>query len=105
MASPRPNGEGGCSPPPACGSRLFARLAANAIPVLVCPLPDGPTVGSCEDEGLRYLDTGGCGNRLTFTTPADIRRLVGYDVTQWGRAVLAFLQTPPPAMRVVLCRC
>lgn len=85
---------------------LFSQLAPDATPCLVRPLPDGLTVGSYEDEGLRYIDADRSDNRLTFTTPADLRRLVVTDDTaQWNRAIITFLLALPPDTRLVLLWC
>jgi hypothetical protein len=85
---------------------LFGRLASDATPCLVRPLPDGLKVGSYEDEGLQYIDADRYGNRLTWTTSADIRLLVVSDDTaEWNRAVLAFLLALPSDSRIVLYWC
>ena len=85
---------------------IFSQLAPDATPCLVNPLPDGLTVGSYEDEGLRYIDADRNGHHLTFTTPADLRRLVvPDDAAPWNRAVLAFLLALPPDTRLVLLWC
>src|SRR5262245_19786931 len=86
--------------------RLFGQLAPDATPCLVRPLPDGLAVGSYEDEGLRYIEADRYGNRLTWTTPADLHRLaVPDDTDPWNRAIIAFLLALPPDTRLVLCWC
>jgi hypothetical protein len=85
---------------------LFAQLAPDAEPRLTHPLPAGLKVGHQEDEGLRWDDADRQGQPLTFTTPADLRRLrVPDDLSPWNRAVLAFLMALPPDARVVLYWC
>lgn len=85
---------------------LFAQLAIDATPCLVRTLPDGLTVGTYEDTGLRYTDTDRYGNRLSFTTPAELRRLVVPDDTaQWNRAIIAFLMALSPDSRIILYWC
>lgn len=87
-------------------ANLFSQLASNATPCLVRQLPDGLTVGCYEDTGLRFTDTNRYGNRLTWTTPADLQRLVVLDGTaEWNRAVLTFLKALLPDARIVLYRC
>ena len=85
---------------------LFERLTPAADPCLVRPLPAGLTVGVREDDGLRYTDADRSGNRLTYTTPAGLRRLaVPDDLADWNRAVLAFLFALPADARIVLFWC
>lgn len=85
---------------------IFSQLAPDATPCLVHPLPDGLTVGSYEDSGLRYTDADRSGNRLSFTTPVDLRRLVVPDDTApWNRAIITFLLALPPDTRLVLYWC
>lgn len=85
---------------------LFAQLAPDASPCLVRPLPEGMTVGAYEDEGLRYTVADRFGNRLTYTTPADLAGLVApADLAPWNRAILAFLLALPPESRIVLFWC
>jgi hypothetical protein len=87
-------------------ARLFAQLALDATPSLVRPLPAGLKVGSYEDDGLVFVDADRQGQSLTFTTPADLRRLVvPDDITPWNAAVLAFLLALPPDARVILYWC
>lgn len=85
---------------------LFSQLARDATPCLVHPLPADLKVGSYEDDGLTYADADRHGNPLTFTTPAALRDLqVPPDVSDWNRAVLAFLFALPPDSRIVLFWC
>lgn len=87
-------------------ARLFAQLAADATPALVRPLPEGLTVGCYEDAGLRFTDTDRYGNRLSWLTPEELRRLaVPDDTAPWNRAILAFLLALPPGDRIVLYWC
>lgn len=85
---------------------LFRQLAADATPPLVRPLPEGMTVGCHEDEGLRFVDVDRYGNRLTCTTPDDLRRLrVPDDLAPWNAALLSFLLSLPADSRIVLFWC
>ncbi len=85
---------------------LLAQLAPDAEPCLTHPLPAGLKVGHYEDEGLRWDDADRQGRPLTFTTPADLRRLrLPADLAPWNMAVLAFLLALPPEARVVLYWC
>src|SRR5262245_35556807 len=56
-------------------SGLFAQLSPDAEPRLTQPLPADLKVGHYEDDGLRWDETDRQGRPLTFTTPADLRRL------------------------------
>jgi hypothetical protein len=86
--------------------RLFAQLAPDATPSLVRPLPAGLKVGCYEDEGLVFVNADRQGQPLTFTSPADLRRLVvPDDITPWNAAVLAFLLALPQDARLVLVWC
>ncbi len=86
--------------------RLFAQLAPDAAPPLVRPLPAGLKAGLYEDKGLTFADVDGYGQALTFTTPADLRRLrLPDDVGAWNLAVMAFLQALPPDARIILYWC
>jgi hypothetical protein len=86
--------------------RLLGQLDPGATPCLVQPLPDGFKVGRYEDQGLIQTATDAYGKPLTFTTPAEIRRLrVPDDIAQWNRGVLAFLVALPPDARIVLYWC
>ena len=86
--------------------RLFAQLAADATPCLVHRLPDGLTVGIHEDAGLRYSAVDRYEQPLTFSTPAELRRLVIPDGTAaWNRAIVSFLAALPDDTRVVLYWC
>jgi hypothetical protein len=84
---------------------LFRQLAANATPCLVRPLSDGLTVGNYEDAGLRFIDTDRYGNRLTFTTPAELQQLVIPDTAPWNRAIFTFLLALPPDTKIILLWC
>ena len=87
-------------------SGLFAQLAPDAEPRLVQPLPVGLKVGHHEDDGLRWDEADRQGRPLTFTTPAELRRLrLPDDIAPWNRAVLAFLLALPPDARIVLYWC
>ena len=65
---------------------LFAQLASDATPCLVRPLPEGMTVGTYEDEGLRYTTEDRHGHRLTYTTGRSrrSRRLARYRAVEPG---------------------
>jgi hypothetical protein len=86
--------------------RVFARLAAEAVPCLVHRLPEGLKAGCYEDQGLVFADVDRQGNPLTFTTPAELRRLeIPPDTSDWNRAVLGFLLALPCDARIVLYWC
>ena len=77
---------------------VFSQLASDATPRLVQLLPAELKVGHYEDDGLKYEAADRQGRPLTFTTPAELRKLrVPEDVSPWNRAVLAFLLALPPA--------
>jgi hypothetical protein len=85
---------------------LFARLAADADPCLVAPLPAGLKLGHYEDQGLRWVEADRHGNPLTYTTPARLQGLrPPADLAPWNRAVLAFLLALPPDTRIILYWC
>jgi len=85
---------------------LFGRLSREADPCLVHPLPEGLKVGCYQDEGLTFTEVDHHGEPLTFTTPADLRRLeLSADLAPWNRALLAFLLALPDDARVVLYWC
>lgn len=85
---------------------LFSQLGSDSEPRLVRPLPDGLSVGSYEDDGLRYVSVDANGHALTYTTPLDLQRLqVPADTAPWNRAILTFLLALPPDTRVVLFWC
>ncbi len=85
---------------------LFGQLARDASPSFVHPLPDGLKAGYYEDTGLTYVDADRYGQRLTYTTPADLQRLrVPDDLAEWNRAILAFLMALSPDARLVLYWC
>jgi hypothetical protein len=68
----------------------------------VHPLPAGLKVGHYQEEGLKWEEVDRSGVPLTFTTPAELRRLrVLGDLSPWNRAVLAL----PADARVVLYWC
>lgn len=85
---------------------LFGLLTATATPCLVRALPEGLRVAVYEDEGLRYTEADRFGNRLSYTTAADLQRLAIPDhVIPWNRAILSFLLALPPDTRIVLYWC
>ena len=85
---------------------LFARLAPDATPCLVRPLPPGLQVGHYEDDGLTCTENDRYGHSLTCTTPTDLRRLeVPPDLDPWNRAILAFIMGLPEDARVTLYLC
>jgi hypothetical protein len=87
-------------------SRLFGQLDRQTTPCLVHPLPEGLKVGCYQDDGLTFTATDRSGQSLTFTTPADlVRLLIPEDIAPWNRAVLAFLLALPPDTRIVLYWC
>jgi hypothetical protein len=87
-------------------SGLFAQLTPEANPCLVHQLPQGLKVGCYEDNGLTFTDVDRYKQPLTFTTPAELRRLKApEDIHPWNHAVLAFLLALPPDARIVLYWC
>lgn len=70
------------------------------------PLPPERKIGTCEDAGLTWTETDRYGQPLTYTTPADLRRLkVPADLTPWNAAILAFIRALPEDTRVILFWC
>jgi hypothetical protein len=53
-------------------SGLLSQLGADANPCLVDPVPVDLRMGHYEDEELKYEDVDRQGNRLTFTTRAEL---------------------------------
>ena len=87
-------------------ARLLSLLSKDADPCLVQPLPAGLKVGHYEDDGLRFDDKDRYGNPLTFTTPEQVGAIRTLDeLSDWNRAVLAFLFALPPDARIVLYWC
>ncbi len=87
-------------------SGLFGQLTLEASPCIVHQLPNGLKVGSYEDNGLTFMEFDRHNQRLTFTTPAELRRLkVPDDIHPWNLAILAFLLALPPEARIVLYWC
>ena len=62
------------------GPALFARLAPDATPCLVRPLPPGLQVGQYDDDGLTWTEADRYGQPLTYTTPGDLRLEVPLDM-------------------------
>lgn len=86
--------------------RLLSLFSSNAVPCIVTPIPDGLQIGHFEDEGLRFDDKDRYGNRLTFTTPEQVRALRNIeDMNEWNRSILAFLLGLPDGTRIVLYWC
>jgi hypothetical protein len=86
--------------------RLLSLLSKEAMPCLVQPLPAGLKVGHYEEDGLKFTETDRYGHALTFTTPEQLQALRNVeDVTEWNRAVLAFLLALPSDTRIVLYWC
>lgn len=55
--------------------RLFAQLAPDTVPSLMCPLPSGLKVGNYEEDGLAWFEADCYSKTFTFTTPADLHSL------------------------------
>ena len=86
--------------------QLLSQLAIDSKPCLVRPLPHGLKVGHHEDEGLRFEDVDRYLKPLTFTTPADLKRLrLPDDLSAWNRAVLSFILALLPDTRLILYWC
>jgi hypothetical protein len=63
----------------------FAQLAPDVEPRMAHPLPAGLRVGHYEGDGLRWDEADRQGRPLTFTTPADLRRLrLPDDIAPWA---------------------
>ena len=87
-------------------SGIFSQLTLESTPCLVRQLPQGLKVGSYEDGGLVFTEVDRHKQPLTFTTPADLRKLkVPDELHPWNHAVLAFLNALPPSTRIVLYWC
>lgn len=68
--------------------------------------PPRRAFGVYQDDGLTWIKADRYGQRLTFTTPMDLRRLeVPPGLDPWNKAVLAFLLALPEDARVVLFWC
>ena len=86
--------------------RLLALFTTEAIPCLVTAIPEGLKVGHYEDDGLKFAETDRYGQRLTFTTPEQLHSIQTIDdLSEWNRAVLAFLLTLPAGTKIVLYWC
>ncbi len=87
-------------------SELFSKLALDAVPCLVRPLPPDLKVGCYDDEGLVFRQNDRYGHPLTFLTSAELATLEVSDGTcLWNIAVLAFLLGLPEDVRIVLYWC
>jgi hypothetical protein len=68
-------------------NRLLAQLSPDSEPCLVKSMPAGLKVGHHEDDGLRWDEVDGYRKPLTFTTPAELRRLrLPEDLHPWNLA-------------------
>ena len=86
--------------------RLLSLLSNDAVPCLVQPLPVGLKVGHYEDDGLKFDEKDRYGQALTFTTPMQLQALREVkEISEWNRAVLAFLLVLPPDTKIVLYWC
>jgi hypothetical protein len=86
--------------------RLLLLFSSDARPTLVQPLPTGLKIGHYEDAGLKFDEKDRYGRPLTFTTPEQVRALRDIqDISEWNRAVLAFLVSLPPGTCIVLYWC
>jgi hypothetical protein len=82
---------------------LFHQLVPEAMPCLILPLPAELKAGLYDDHGLTFRATDRQGQPLTFTTPANLRKLtLPGDISPWNRAVLAFLFALPADTRLIL---
>ena len=87
-------------------SRLLAAFSPVADPCIVQPLPGSLRVGHYEDDGLKFDEVDRYGNRLTYTTADQVRRVATItDISQWNRAVLGFLLSLPSDTKIVLYWC
>ena len=86
--------------------RFFSLFSKDAVPCLVQPLPAGLKVGHYEDAGLKFDEKDRYGHDLTFTTPEQMQALRDVDeLSEWNRAVMAFLFALPPGTRIVFYWC
>src|SRR5262245_41412283 len=86
--------------------RLLSLLSKDSVPCLVKSLPAGLKIGHYEEEGLRFSDKDRYGHELTFTTPEQLGALREVnEISDWNRAVIAFLLGLPPGSRIVLFWC
>ena len=87
-------------------SALFSRLAIDAVPCLVEPLPPDLKIGSYEDDGLVFMHADRYGNPLTSTSRAHLATLeIPVEISAWNQAVLTFLLALPDDVRIVLFWC
>ena len=83
--------------------RLLSLFSKDAQPCLVQSFPAGMKVGHYEDDGLKFDQNDRYGHPLTFTTPEQLRALrTPDDISDWNRAVIAFVLALPPGTPVVL---
>jgi hypothetical protein len=86
--------------------RVLALFSREATPCVVRPLPDGLKIVHEEQDGLKQDDKDRYGEPLTFTTSELLDELPAIeDISQWNRAVLAFLFSLPPETKIVLYWC
>lgn len=86
--------------------RLLSLLSKEAVPCLVQPLPAGLKVGHYEDDGLKFAEKDRYDQELTFTTPEQLQGVREIEeISEWNRAVLAFLFALPPDTKIVLFWC
>ena len=86
--------------------RILSAFSSESSPCIVQAMPPGLKVGHHDDEGLRFDDKDKYGYPLTFTTPEQLRLLPAIEqISDWNRAILAFLLTLPSGTRIVLYWC
>src|SRR5205807_2669341 len=86
--------------------RFLSLFSQQADPCIVQPLPHGTKIGHYEDQGLRFDEKDRYGNPLTFTTPEQLEAIRDInEISDWNRAVMAFLFALPSGTRIVLYWC
>src|SRR5258708_7192640 len=83
---------------------LFTRFSKDAVPCVAHSLPPDLKVGSYEDAGLVFTQVDRYGQPLTWISPSDLSAMP-VEVSDWNRAVLAFLSALPEDVRIVLYWC
>ena len=82
---------------------FLAQFGRNAIPCRVEELPQGMKIGHCEESGFRVDNMDHYGKPLTYTTSDRLKDFPEIEeISQYNRAVLAFLLTLPPDKKIVL---
>jgi hypothetical protein len=87
-------------------SGLFSRLSKDAVPCLVKPMPSDLKVGVYEDKGVFFTQVDRSGQPLTWISQSNLAMMeLPEGLSDWNRAVLAFLMALPENVRIVLYWC